>query len=195
MEFGRIRIMESINKIDPIVKPVGLWRELFTIFLLYLKIFLLTLLFGSVFFFLYAGIKTNHIPLDIVATALSALVSFIVGVITFHYVGKIKVGREKVPDFTGLVRQSVELEKLASEIKQLDFQLKQEMIKLQVEQKSQGGDIVNDVERRKVDLLVRFLEPTPVFLSVLVLEILKYGFSSGIISIISSDSKERQKII
>ncbi len=78
-------MMKSISQNNSSANAPGLWRELYTIFLFYLKIFLGTLLFGSIFFFLYAGIKTGNIPLDIVAVGFSIPLTILVTVL-FAYI-------------------------------------------------------------------------------------------------------------
>jgi len=201
-------MMNSSSRIELQAAPDPLWRELWGIFLFYLKIFFITVLFGSVFFSLYAGIKTSRIPLDFVAIVLSVLGSSIAGIITFYYLGRLKAVRTKLLDLDLLAREHMELERLGSEIKQLDLKLKEDILNFGAESGVKAGpdmesrampgtQILNDIDRIKVGLLVRSIEPAPSILRTLLFEVFRLTIiiSMGLPSIIQSERIEREKEI
>jgi hypothetical protein len=189
--------MNPINQTGPPVKSEAFWPELYSIFLFYLKIFLISLIFGLIFFFLYAGIKTNHIPLNVVASSLSATVSGIIVGIVFYYVEKRRSEKKQTLGQVNLVKETIEKERLKLkkaefELEQLDLQLKQRL-GAGMEVTSQQVKVVsnNDFERRMAGLFVKLIEPTPIVIMMVVLEMVKsmLGFSS----VIRSETKTVKK--
>lgn len=104
--------MKAIDQNNSRVNAPGLWRELYTIFLFYLKIFLGAIILGTIFFFLYAGIKTGNIPLSYIIFAILGLLGIIIYLIVMIFLILIPDNTKSAEDYRKL--ETFELTKYKS---------------------------------------------------------------------------------
>jgi len=70
-------MIKSANHNTSLTGTPNLLRELYAIFLLYLKVFSAVAVAGAIFLFFYAGVKTGNITVEaIIFTGIGALVLF-----------------------------------------------------------------------------------------------------------------------
>lgn len=161
--------MKTTNYNNAKADSLGFWQDLFVILLSYLKTFLGAAFFASIFFFLYAGIKTGNIPPDITALSLSAIVTLILLFVTLLHSLNEQYTKRKLE----IAKIQLELEKL-----KLEHGLHEDEKYQQGKNKAKNEVILKEIEMDSAKLLVRLVKPT-VMLRFLASEILINIMSHG----------------
>lgn len=126
------------------------WKEFYLIFLFYVKIFIGALIFGSLFFFTYAGIKSGKIPLDLVAGVFSLVLAVISVIVAWSSANKAK---------SLLTSDSLKTSKLEEEIRRLHLiQLDISELSAEFQQKPRVGEKQGiTIKRNNMDLELRII--------------------------------------